>query len=302
MQPFVRIRMSSQERGRPWFSLFRPWVFLLLLSLPKLGSQALASEPLRLTAAALQGRALSLGWIGQATSYEVQSSLQLATPQWSTILATTRTNAAVAVSHKAAFFRVVPADTNRSSLVLNVTNELTGDTVAFTDVLQTNADLLFNGPTNWDGSGLPVQMIFPTAERDRFDIAFDGEGGFNLVTNAQSIGWGGWMTQTPGPGPSDLTYAGYLTNSTSVFTFTAVTDPTPEGDLLGGLIGAASWLYCLPGFAVQQVQCASACTSKAIACAFQFKQVSCNFVTSIDGSGLLTNHIDCLANCQVNCK
>lgn len=272
-----------------------------LFLLSGLFASTLASEPLQLTGS-ISDRAVHLSWMGQALSYEVQSTLELSTPQWSTVLATTRTNAALAVSHNAAFFRVVPAETNRSTLVLSVTNEITGESVTFTNLLQPNADLLFNGPGDWGGTGLQAQMIFPAAERDKFDIEYIGDGGFNLITNAHSIGWGGWFTQNPGPGPSDLTYSGHLTNSAGVFTFSAVTDPAPGGDVLGGLVGAACWLYCLPGFAAQQLQCAGACSTKAIACAFQFKSVSCNFVTTIEGSGLLTNHIDCIANCQVGCK
>jgi hypothetical protein len=262
----------------------------------------LGVEQPQVTQVTLGSGRLSLVWTGNSAAYEVQGTTNLAAPNWLTVLDTARTNAAVSAVAPTAFFRVVPPDTNFNSVVLNVTNETTGDTVMFTQLPQTNADLVFDGPTNYNGSGFQVQMIFPATELQKFDIAFDNQGDFTLVTNAQSIGWGGFISSVAGPGTNEITYSGYATNYTGVFTFSAVTDPD-EGNAFGGFIGAMCWLYCAPGFAAKNLGCASACTLQAITCAFSgFRPSYCNFVTTIDGSGILTNNINCVASCQTGCK
>lgn len=261
----------------------------------------LAVDSPKITQVTKAGGTLSLVWTGNSPGYEVQSTTNLGSPDWLPVLETDRTNAALSVSAPSAFYRVVPPDTNQTTVVLSVTNETTGDTVIFTELPQTNADLVFDGPTNYNGSGFQVQMIFPATEMQKYDIALDDQGDFTLVTNAQLIGWGGWVTSVAGPGTNEITYSGYATNYTGTFTFSAVTDPD-EGNVFGGLIGAMCWLWCDPGFAVQGLGCSAACTSRAIACAFSLHQSYCNFVTSIDASGILTNNINCLANCQTGCK
>ena len=254
-----------------------------------------------MTQVSFSGNTLNLAWTGDSTSYKVQSTPGLAKPSWVGSVNTARTNIVLPVVGDSAFFRVVPADTNQSSVVLTVTNMTSGDVITFTNVAQTNADLVFNGPANWNDSGLQVQMVFPAAELQKFDIAVDNQGGFVLVTNGQSFGWGGSLTSTPGPGTNQITFTGYATNYTGAYTISAITDPDDWG-VFGGLIGSMCWLICQPGFALQGIGCASACSSKAFECALQLKFSYCNFVTSIDGSGILTNNVNCIANCQTGCK
>jgi hypothetical protein len=260
-----------------------------------------AQSSTQITQVNLAGGNINLVWTGNSNAaYQIQSTADLTASNWSTVLYVSRTNAALSTAAPLAFFRVAPPSTNFTSIVLNVTNTATGDSITFTQVPQTNGDLVFDGPTNYSGS-LNLQMIFPATELQKFDIALDDQGDFTLVTNALPIGWAGYITGFPGPGANQYSFSGYATNYSGVFTFSAVTD-TDEGGVLGGLVGAMCWIYCEPGFAAQGLGCASACVSTGIVCAFQIKGPSCNFVTYIDASGILTNSIQCNANCSNYCK
>jgi hypothetical protein len=248
----------------------------------------------------LSGNSLGLAWTGNSTSYQLQITTNLTAPDWIPVLETARTNASVPVVAKAAFFRVVPPSTNQGSVVLTITNLSTGDWDIFTNVPQSNGDLLFDGMTN----GTSVQDIidFPASELEKFDVAFDGQGGFTLVTNSHALSWGGTVSSTQGPGPNEITYTGIATNSVASYSFTAVTDPDDWG-VFGGLIGAMNWLYCLPGFAGSHLGCTGNCVNQAVICAFQLKASYCTYVETIDGSGLLTNGPPiCNATCQTGCK
>ena len=271
-----------------------PVLFLFFASAPP----SRAGGPPKVTQVTLSGTTLNLAWTGNSTSYLVEKTTTLAAPDWHSAALTARTNIALALTDVSAFFRVAPASTNQSSIVLSVTNMATGDTVTFTNVPQTNADLVFNDPNS---SSPQSQMIFPATELQKFDVSFDNQGGFSLVTNGQSFGWGGRIISTPGPGTNQITFSGYGTNYAGTYTVSAVTDPD-EGDFFGGFIGSMCWLYCLPGLAGAQLGCAAACTSQATACAFQLKASYCKFVETIDGSGILTNNIKCNYDCQHGCK
>jgi hypothetical protein len=287
-----RLAFLCTLRGRT--SGLAPVLFLVFASI-HLGR---AGEVPKVTEVTLSGTTLNHAWTGNSTSYLVEKATTLAAPDWRSAALTARTNIALGVTDGSAFFRVAPASTNQSSIVLNVTNTATGDTVTFTNVPQTNADLVFNDPTS---SSPQMQMIFPATELQKFDIVFDNQGGFSLVTNAQSFGWGGRIISTPGPGTNQMTFSGFATNYAGSYAVSAVTDPD-EGGVLGGLIGSMCWLYCLPGLAGAQLGCAAACTSQATSCALQFKASYCKFVETIDASGILTNNITCNYDCQHGCK
>jgi hypothetical protein len=261
-------------------------------------TSSLAGEPPTVTQVALSGTTLSLAWTGNSPSYQVQSTPSLTTPDWHLAALTVRTNIALSVTDDSAFFRIASGSTNQSSIVLTVTNTSTGDTVTFTNVPQTNADLVFKDPNS---TSPEYHMIFPAAELQKFDIALDSQGGFALVKNAQPFGWGGQIISAPGPGTNQITFSGYATNYAGTYTVSAVTDPD-EGGFLGGFIGSMCWLYCLPGLVGAQLGCAAACVSQATTCAFQFKGSYCKLVETIDGSGILTNNIKCSYDCQHGCQ
>jgi hypothetical protein len=264
--------------------------------------QTAAVTPPRITSASTAAGKINLTWTGDSLSYEVQRAASLAAPAWTSVLATFRTNVMVPLNGEESFFRIVDPQTNSSSLALTVTNLTTGAAVTLTLQPRTNADLRFNAPTN--GTGFDeVLAVFPYAELRKFDVSFNDGGHFAIVTNGAPTTYGGWWTKSPGPGKDEITYSGFATNATDLFAFSGVTDPSPDGDALSGLIGAMQWLYCLPGFAGQQLSCAAACTSQALACAFQFppKSSYCKFVTQITWSpGAQTP--TCTATCDHGCK
>jgi hypothetical protein len=263
---------------------------------------AAAVTPPRITSASLAGGKVSLTWTGNSLSYEVQRTASLVAPNWTSVLATFRTNVLIPVNGDASFFRVVDPKTNANTLVLNATNLATGASVTLTMQPRTNADLRFNAPTN-DTAFDQVLVVFPSAELRKFDVSFNDAGGFAMVTNGAPTAYGGWWTKTPGPGQNDITYSGFMTNGADLITFSGVTDPSPDGDAVSGLIGAMQWLYCAPGFAAQQLSCAAACAAQALACAFQFppKLSYCTFVTQIIWSPN-AQAPTCLATCEHGCK
>jgi len=142
-------------------------------------------------------------------------------------------------------------------LVESVTNLTTGDVFRFTLAPRTNANWVLNSPatgTNWGGVN-SIRMTVTPDNLANFDLAFDGAGGFTLVdTNGLSLGIGGWMNTTPGPGPDDISFSGMLTNGTSVASFSGVTDPSP---FLVGLITELAMMFCASAYAVSRLACAS---------------------------------------------
>ena len=264
--------------------------------------QTVAVTPPRITSAGVAGGKINLNWTGDSLSYEVQRTASLAAPNWTSVLATFRTNVLMPLNGDESFFRVVDPKTNTSSLVLTATNLTTGASVTFTLLPRTNSDLLFSAPTN--GTGFDqVLVVFPSAELRKFDVSFDDVGGFAIVTNGAPATYGGWWAKSPGPGKDEMSYSGFATNGADLFAFSGVTDPSPDGDALSGLIGAMQWLYCAPGFAAQQLSCAAACSAQAIACAFQFppKASYCKFVTQITWSPA-AQAPTCSATCDHGCK
>jgi hypothetical protein len=83
--------------------------------------------------------------------------------------------------------------------------------------------------------------------------------------------------------------------------FSADTDPEPIEVVVAGIVGTINWWRCSPEFAGPWLQCAQACTTQSVACAFQFKSSYCKFVCNVtakfDGS------LDCgTCDCQHGCN
>jgi len=248
--------------------------------------------PLQITDASLLDGTLALAWSPGGNSYEVQRTDSLAAPNWTTVLATVRTNAAFPLTGTSGYYRLQNPATNSDSLVLTMTNLTTADSLTLSLEPQTNTDLVFDLPSGANGVGL-TQIIVAGTELQKFDIAFPSDGFFTIETNGVATAWGGSWTNSPGPGTNEITYQGYLTNGVDVVMFSA------EG-VIGGIIGTINWWRCSGQFAAPYLQCQAACTSQALACAFQFQGSYCKFVTHVtvafDGS-INCGTYECLHGC-----
>jgi len=78
--------------------------------------------PLQITDASLLDGTLALAWSPGGNSYEVQRTDSLAAPNWTTVLATVRTNAAFPLTGTSGYYRLQNPATNSDSLVLTMTN------------------------------------------------------------------------------------------------------------------------------------------------------------------------------------
>lgn len=247
------------------------------------------AAPLQITDSRLLNGKFALAWTASANSYEVQRTESLAAPNWTTVLATVRTNADLPLAGVAGYYRLQNASTSSSYLVLTMTNLTTTDALTLSLEPQTNADMVFDLPTDANGVGL-TQLVLAGSELQKFDIAFPSAGGFMIATNGNPTAWGGSWTNWPGPGVNEITYQGYLTNGVDVVMFSAVTDPEPIEVVVSGIVGTINWWRCSPQFAGPYLQCAGACSAQAVSCALQFPPHSsyCRFVTHItvafDGS------------------
>lgn len=260
------------------------------------------AAPFQITNSGLLNGKIMLAWTASANSYQVQRTESLASPNWTTVLASVRTNAALPLEGRSGYFRVRNANPSSSALVLTMTNLMTTDVLTLTLQTRTNTDLVFNLPPGANGVDV-TQLIFPASELQKFDIAFHSEGDFTIVTNGEPTAWGGSWTTLAGPGTNEITYQGYLTNGADVVMFTAVTDPEPIEEVINGVVGTINWWRCSPVFAGPWLQCAGACTAQAVACAFNFppRASYCNFVTHVsaafDGSIICGNY-ECLHGCK----
>jgi hypothetical protein len=77
------------------------------------------TEP-RITKASLADGYLSLGWSGDAPSYEVQSSPDLAAPTWSPALLTSHPSGMIPTTANAGFFRIVTRTNTPASSTIDV--------------------------------------------------------------------------------------------------------------------------------------------------------------------------------------
>ena len=258
------------------------------------------AAPLQITDSRLLNGEIALAWTASANSYEVQRTESLAAPNWTTVLATVRTNAVLPLSGNSGYYRL-SASTSSSSLVLTMTNLTTTDALTLTLEPQTNADMVFDLPSGANGVDLS-QIVLAGSELQKFGIAFPSEGGFTIVTNGNPTSWGGSWTNSPGPRTNEITYQGYLTNGVDVVMFSAVTDPSAM-DIAGGFVATINWWRCYNVFAGPQLQCAAACPAQALACAFQFPPQGyyCKFVTHVtatfDASAVNCGTYECLHGC-----
>ncbi len=293
----IRRNFASQRVG----SIFVPLVACLAIQVSPGGSRA--AEPPRLTSVALSDGKLDFSWDGPGTAYQIQTASDLAQPVWRNVLSTVRTNASIPVLSGSSFFRIVDPDPNLLTLNLTMTNVVSKEGVSLTLGAPPRMDLIFKV----DGESTDsqeFQVVFPSDGLKLYDIAFDGKGGFAIVTNGVPTVYGGTWKTEPGPGPHDVTHSGIFTNAIDVFEFKAVTDPAPDNDVGAGLLGGMTWIYCLPGFALKNLQCQAAASALLFQCAFQFPpKVPYGILTThIDASGILTNHIDCITECKTGCK
>ena len=247
---------------------------------------SLGDDVMRINETSVSNGKLEINWVGSADSFEVQRSDSLGSSGWQAVLATARTNAAIPLASQASFFRVVNPKTNGVTLLMSITNLSDGQWLTSTLLPQTNADLVFNIPTNSGGGG-SFPVVYPYAEQRKFDVWLDHDGvytQFKLApTNGASPTTGGWWMTSPGPGLTEVTYDGLVTNESGVFGFSAVTDPSPEGTAGQAAGGFAGALVCLfnGGYQVSQLRCQAACTTRAIACGFQGKAADCKWVSQI---------------------
>ena len=140
------------------------------LSDPVLLFQHLAGDaaPLQITDSRLLNGEFALAWTTSANSYEVQRTESLDAPNWTTVLATVRTNAVLPLSGNSGFYRLT-ASTNSSSLVLTMTNLTTTDALTLTLEPQTSADMVFDLSSGANGVDL-TQIVLAGSELQKFDI------------------------------------------------------------------------------------------------------------------------------------
>ncbi len=237
-----------------------------------------AGTPPEITSVAAAKGTVRLTWTGDAYAYEVQTTTSLQSPNWLSVVATARTNAALPLGGNAAFFRVVTPETNVASLVITTTNLATGDVYTFTREPQTNADLVFDNFADTNAA-TPVMEVLAAADVQQFDFQFDGTGGFLIVSsNGTPSGFGGVMFVSPGPGSTQTSFQGLLTNGVGAVSFSAVADSAPGrtalkdgGDSTGGAAlgvgdAALSGFWCASAWAAQNLGCQSGCLSKGVAC------------------------------------
>ena len=155
-----------------------------------------AAAPLQITDSRLLNGKFALGWTAGANSYEVQRTESLAAPNWTTVLATVRTNATLSLVGNSGYYRLQNAGTNSSYLVLTMTNLTTTDALTLTLEPQTNTDMVFDLPAGANGVNL-TQIVLAGSELQKFDIAFPSEGSFTIVTNGNPTSWGGSWTNSP---------------------------------------------------------------------------------------------------------
>lgn len=233
----------------------RPWHTLALTS-PQITGVGVADGTVRLS------------WTSVSDAYEVQSSTDLASASWRTVLATSRNNVELPQGGAARFFRVVATDTNAVSLLVTATNMSTGDVFRFASQPHTNTDWVLTVATNIAGVDV-LQVTLPTAELQKFDVQFDPTGGFTIVsTNGEPSGYGGWLASTPGPGSTEVSYTGFLTNGTTTVTFAAVTDPG-IGPIIAAILLVAPAI-CLAEIVLTGIQCYNASQAAQQACALSF--------------------------------
>ncbi|MCI0540826.1 MAG: hypothetical protein L0Z50_36970 [Verrucomicrobiales bacterium] len=111
----------SLHRGRGWlrwsaplrgFSLIRALLLLCCAGLQSLGAQT----ELRIVSANISAGTLALQWTATSSSYEVQSTANLKTPNWRPVLVTARTNAILNLPGTSGFFRVLTRTANAPSI------------------------------------------------------------------------------------------------------------------------------------------------------------------------------------------
>ena len=280
------------------------WAVLLLACLISwcAGPAARAADsPRILSARPIEGRLL-LDWDGTSYSYEVQRTTNLSLPQWNSVLATARTNASLALSGSAAYFRVIDPDTNLTRLELVATNQSTGDVIHLVKQVQTNADLVFFDAANATDS-LGTQRVIPGEEQQKFDLALDGPN-FAIVTpQGQATAFRGNWLRTPGPDPGETTYFGTLTDGTATMTFWAVAaDPA----LSVGDAAFSAW-WCAGAWAAQALQCQAAAQARTLGCVGFFPpkpRAGYGYISSRSGVTLTGTNIvgSCESKCVTCCK
>ncbi len=280
------------------------------------------SPALEILASRVADHRLELQWTGGAWSYEVLAAADLAAPQWRLVLTTAADRAVIPVSGQQAFFRVAARAERPPAVRFSLTNELSGDAASFSSRPVAGRDAVYDGPANLGGFDLH-QLVVAAPTRAGYALWFDGDGGFQVMTNGVAAGHSGRYAVSPGAGPNELTYVGTLTNQNGRFAFSVtLTGPgrspglqggAPRsaggpaagdtGNALEGLIGGAAWLWCLPGFAAQQLGCAAACANQAVACAFQWppRASYCNWITTITWP-LGAQTPECVSRCEHGCK
>jgi hypothetical protein len=237
-------------------------VFLSVYFLLDGPHRRLATAAPQISSVALSQGQINLAWTGAAGSYQVQVTTNLTDGPWIPLVDTGRTNVLVPIRNTSGFLRVVDPGTNAVSLVATTTNLVTGEVLAFTLLPRTNADWVFNGPTNYNGLD-QVQALLTGADLQNFDLVYDGRGGFTVVTtNGQPTGAGGWLNSTPGPGLNQVTYSGLVTNGTSAATFAGTVDWLPQAILIVLALAAGCWVENL----VAEAACQLTHTQEKAAC------------------------------------
>lgn len=260
------------------------------------------ADPFAITGSRFQDGKLQLEWTTNAYSYQVQRADSPVSTNWTTVLASVRTNVAVPLDGTSGFFRVRSTATDASTLTITMTNLTTGDNLTLIQEPRTNGDIVADMPAGTGGVDL-TQLIFDSAELAKFDVAFTGNGGFTLLTNGTACGWGGYWDTTNGPDTNDLTYTGYLTNETDTVMFTAVTDPEPIEQVVSSIVGTINWWRCSAQFALPWLQCAQACTAQAISCTLSWppRGSYCEFKTHVTMA--LDGNVNCgTTECLHGCK
>ncbi len=177
---------------------------------------------------------ITLKWLGTAETYEVQSVTNLDAPAWQLTLITARTNATIPATDHASFFRVVDSGSILSNLVLSATNVITDAAQKFTLQNHTPADWRFTEQT----STVLADRAVSNAEFKQFDLLFDSNGGFTVITeDGEGTGRGGRLTRSGGP--QDGLFKGYITNATRMVSFSGSGNPAPAGPLLASLLVAS---------------------------------------------------------------
>jgi hypothetical protein len=264
--------------------------------------QTAAQVAPRITPTSSANGKVGLVWTGDSEHYQVQSLTNLSASAWSPLFETARTNVEIPLNGNSGFLRVVGASTNLGSLVINATNVATGDTFTYTLLPRTNSNWVFNGPTNYQGVD-HVQFVLSTDDLRNEDILFDGEFFTLMATNGLPAGYGGWVTSSAGPGANEVTYHGYVTNGTTMVTFSAVNDPNPLAVLLV-IVVIAAVACAVEIIAAALVTCALLVPIKAITCFFQSKQPKATLrLFPQFNYGQVTNMVSgCISYCDVECE